>query len=147
MKEGEGRPSNTRGQLQGLPVVRTHVAGTDLGSEHHWTCAPTVDGNGREVADFGAQHKFYEAEPLFANALGMLKHALGSKHPEIVPALRDLAKTYREQARFSETKRLLEVSIAILEKAAGPNYCDTEVALEFYSEILRVMNLDAERRS
>ena len=54
-----------------------------------------------------------------------------------------MAKTYREEARFSETKRLLEVSIAILEKVLGPNHSETEVALEFYSEILRVMNLDA----
>jgi transposase len=26
----------------------------DLGSERHWVCAPTVEGSGREVADFGA---------------------------------------------------------------------------------------------
>jgi transposase len=26
----------------------------DLGSERHWVCAPAIDGNGREVADFGA---------------------------------------------------------------------------------------------
>ena len=54
MKEGEGRPSATRGQLQGLPLVRTRIAGIDLGSEHHWTCAPTIEGDRREVADFGA---------------------------------------------------------------------------------------------
>jgi transposase len=38
----------------GLPVVRTGVAGIDLGSEIHWVCAPKVEGNGREVATFGA---------------------------------------------------------------------------------------------
>jgi hypothetical protein len=43
-----------RGQLQGLPVIRRLVAGIDLGSEQHWVCAPTPDGNGREIADFGA---------------------------------------------------------------------------------------------
>jgi transposase len=42
-----------RGQLQGLPVIRRHIAGIDLGSEQHWVCAPTPDGNGREVAAFG----------------------------------------------------------------------------------------------
>ena len=35
-------------------MIRGKVAGIDLGSERHWVCAPTVDGNGREVADFGA---------------------------------------------------------------------------------------------
>lgn len=40
--------------MQGLPLVRTYVAGIDLGSETHWVCAPTEDGSGREIADFGA---------------------------------------------------------------------------------------------
>ncbi len=40
-------------QIAGLPVVRHRVAGIDLGSERHWVCAPTVEGSGREVADFG----------------------------------------------------------------------------------------------
>lgn len=45
---GSARP------IAGLPVVRYKVAGIDLGSERHWACAPTVEGSGREVADFGA---------------------------------------------------------------------------------------------
>jgi hypothetical protein len=45
---------NERKQLQGLPLIRTNVAGMDMGSETHWVCAPTPDGSGREVGDFGA---------------------------------------------------------------------------------------------
>jgi transposase len=41
-------------QLSGLPILRPDVAGIDLGSERHWVCAPTIDGQGREVNDFGA---------------------------------------------------------------------------------------------
>jgi transposase len=41
-------------QIEGLPVIRRRVAGLDLGSERHWVCAPTVEGSGREVANFGA---------------------------------------------------------------------------------------------
>jgi transposase len=41
-------------EVEGLPVVRPHVAGIDLGSETHWVCAPRVDGAGREVEQFGA---------------------------------------------------------------------------------------------
>jgi len=41
-------------QIAGLPVVRHKVAGIDLGSERHWVCAPTGEGSGRDVADFGA---------------------------------------------------------------------------------------------
>jgi transposase len=46
-------PGSTK-QIEGLPIIRRNVAGIDLGSERHWVCAPTVDGSGREVADFGA---------------------------------------------------------------------------------------------
>ena len=44
----------SKGQLQGLPVIRRNVAGIDLGSERHWVCAPTLEGSGREVTSFGA---------------------------------------------------------------------------------------------
>jgi transposase len=41
-------------QIAELPVVRHRVAGIDLGSQRHWVCVPTVEGSGREVANFGA---------------------------------------------------------------------------------------------
>jgi transposase len=44
---------NVSREIEGLPVIRRNVAGIDLGSKRHWVCAPTVTGNGREVADFG----------------------------------------------------------------------------------------------
>ena len=52
-KQDEER-SGSRRQLQGLPMIRVHVAGIDLGSGRHWVCAPTVDGNARDISDFGA---------------------------------------------------------------------------------------------
>jgi hypothetical protein len=51
--EIESSEGNRR-QLQGLPVIRRHVAGIDLGSERHWVCAPSADGSSREIASFGA---------------------------------------------------------------------------------------------
>lgn len=35
-------------------MIRSEVAGIDIGSEQHWVCAPTVDRSAREVATFGA---------------------------------------------------------------------------------------------
>src|SRR5713101_3548243 len=45
---------NSEVEVEGLPVIRPHVAGIDLGSNEHWVCAPQVDGSGREVEKFGA---------------------------------------------------------------------------------------------
>ncbi len=50
---GAGNPGSAK-PIEGLPVVRAKVAGMDLGSERHWVCGPGVEGQGREVADFGA---------------------------------------------------------------------------------------------
>ena len=38
----------------GMPVLRTDVAGIDVGSEQHWVCAPALTTDGREVAVVGA---------------------------------------------------------------------------------------------
>ena len=51
---GFGRIPGSEDESAGLPVLRSRVAGIDLGSETHWVCAPKVDGAGREVAKFGA---------------------------------------------------------------------------------------------
>ena len=50
MNVGEG----CREVMLRLPVIRRNVAGTDLGSERYWVCAPIVDGSGREIASYGA---------------------------------------------------------------------------------------------
>ncbi|MGE5647700.1 MAG: hypothetical protein ACM336_18140 [Acidobacteriota bacterium] len=62
----------------------------------------------------------------------LLGQALGARHPELVPALRARAKAAPEQA--------LELTEAILKHARAPESADTETTLEFYSEILRVLN-------
>lgn len=48
------KSSTEQDEVEGFPVLRTNVAGIDLGSKSHWVCAPTVDGQGREVKEFGA---------------------------------------------------------------------------------------------
>jgi transposase len=40
--------------VEGIPAIRTRVAGIDLGSEQHFVCAPAIEGHGREVVCFGA---------------------------------------------------------------------------------------------
>ena len=54
MQDRDRNNAGSPKQIAGLPVVRHKVAGIDLGSERHWVCGPTIEGSGREVADFGA---------------------------------------------------------------------------------------------
>jgi hypothetical protein len=50
-------------ELEGIPVVRPRVAGMGVGSKSHWVCAPTIDGSGREVREFGATMHSPHAPP------------------------------------------------------------------------------------
>lgn len=54
MGDQDGRPRSDGTDVDGFPVLRTHVAGIDIGSEQHWVCAPVRTGGGREVAVFPA---------------------------------------------------------------------------------------------
>jgi hypothetical protein len=50
----ERESGGKRWQIEGLPILNPRVAASDLGSEEHWVCAPTIDGTAREVACFSA---------------------------------------------------------------------------------------------
>jgi transposase len=52
-RDKSSKPDNAV-EVEGLPVIRCHVAGIDLGSKTHWVCAPKVDRTEREVETFGA---------------------------------------------------------------------------------------------
>lgn len=54
MRKNSAGKKHSRQSILGLPVVRRKVAGIDLGSERHWVCLPTEDGETRSVEDFGA---------------------------------------------------------------------------------------------
>jgi len=105
---------------------------------------PSLAADLKRLAEvYTAQGRPHTAEPLLETSAAMLERALGGKHPDIVPALNRLARVYREQARVSEAARLLEISLAILKSLRAPKRADAEVTLEFYSEMLRVLNLEA----
>lgn len=54
MADQEAGSPDASAATQGFPALRQDVAGIDVGSEAHWVCAPTRDGEGREVVVFGA---------------------------------------------------------------------------------------------
>jgi transposase len=62
----------------GMPVVRAHVAGIDVGSEQHWVCAPSLTGDEREVAVFGATTGELERLAAWLQARGVTSVALES---------------------------------------------------------------------
>lgn len=47
VREARKRPGGGR-------LVRRNVAGMDVGNAEHWVCAPTMEGEGRDVGTFGS---------------------------------------------------------------------------------------------
>lgn len=108
---------------------------------------PSLVGHLKRLAQlYDGPHASAEAELLFTAAVAALEKALGRRHREIPAHLAALSRSCREQARFADAHKLLELSLAILEKALHPEQPGSAVALEFYSEILRVLTLDAKRK-
>ena len=52
-------------------------------------------------------------------------------------SLNNLAGLYQEQGKYAEAEPLYRRSLAILEKALGPEHPDVAESLENYAELLR----------
>ncbi len=88
------------------------------------------------------ERKYVEAELLFKRALDVVEEAMPARRTEIVGLMRGVADAYRREGRWSDARKLLELCLAILERAVKPDDPENQVTLEFYSEILRVLQFD-----
>jgi len=55
----------------------------------------------------------------------------------VAASLNNLAGLYQEQGKYAEAEPLYRRSLAILEKALGPEHPDVAESLENYAELLR----------
>jgi transposase len=78
MGEHDGRNRSDGDGVDGFPVLRAHVAGIDVGSEHHWVCAPARTGGGRDVAVFAATTPGVEQMAVWLKDRGVTSVALES---------------------------------------------------------------------
>ena len=74
----DGTEGAARNARAGFPVLRTNVAGIDVGSEEHWVCGPTPTGDDREVSVFAATTPGVEAMIAWLRARGVVSVALES---------------------------------------------------------------------
>lgn len=75
MANQDGEPGE---RIDGFPVLRADAAGIDVGSEHHWVCAPARTGRGREVAVFAATTSGVEQLAAWLKERGVASVALES---------------------------------------------------------------------
>lgn len=78
MTRDDQKAVRSQGTGGGFPVLRTDVAGIDVGSKVHWVCAPALVGQDREVASFEATTPGVEAMIAWLQARGVRSVALES---------------------------------------------------------------------
>ena len=61
-------------------------------------------------------------------------------------SLNNLALLYRNQGKYAQGEPLLKRSLAIMEKALGPEHPNTAQSLENYAVLLRKMDRNAEAK-
>jgi tetratricopeptide (TPR) repeat protein len=72
----------------------------------------------------GAEGRYYEAEPLFREALALAESTLGSDVLEVADLANGLAVTFKFSGRFDEAEELYRRALSVLERALGPEHPD-----------------------
>ncbi|NEP10634.1 MAG: tetratricopeptide repeat protein, partial [Symploca sp. SIO2C1] len=118
------------GQGAYLPAVEWREeccleARTRLGNEH-----PDVATSINYLAYlYKLQGRYDEAEPLYLQALALLKKLFGHKHPNVAISISYLAGLYCSQGRYDEAELLYLQALALLRKLLGNEHPDIATSI------------------
>jgi tetratricopeptide (TPR) repeat protein len=68
---------------------------------------------------YNSQGRYEEAEPLYLDALAMMKRLLGEAHPDVATSLNNLAGLYESQGRYKEAEPLLLEALTMRKQLLG----------------------------
>jgi tetratricopeptide (TPR) repeat protein len=74
---------------------------------------------------FYQRGQFWEAEPLWKNALAMCEQVLGPEDPDTLGYLNNLAELYRNQGKYEQAEPLYQRALETRERVLGPEHPDT----------------------
>ncbi|MEH2227019.1 tetratricopeptide repeat protein [Nostoc sp.] len=74
---------------------------------------------------YKSQERYSEAEPLYTQALEMIKRLFDSDHPDVAYSLNNLAELYKSQGRYSEAEPLYTQALAMCDRILGVNHPTT----------------------
>ncbi len=78
---------------------------------------------------YKSQGRYSEAEPLYLQALEIMRSQLGTDHPSTATSLNNLAGLYRSQGRYSEAEPLYLQVLEIRRSQLGTDHPDTASSL------------------
>jgi tetratricopeptide (TPR) repeat protein len=73
--------------------------------------------------------RYDEAEPLYQQALAIMRERLGEQHPDTATSLNNLAGLYQAQGRYDEAEPLYQQALAIRKARLGEQHPDTATSL------------------
>ena len=91
------------------------------------------------------QGRCAEAEKQFKAAIGEAE-MFGEQDQHIATSLNKLAALYYTQGKYVQAEPLYQRSLAILQKALGPEHPNLASSLENYARLLRKMDRNAEAK-
>ena len=71
---------------------------------------------------YRVQGRLTEAEPLYKQALEMIKRLLGEQHPNVAGSLNNLAELYRVQGRLKEAEPLYKQALEMIKRLLGEQH-------------------------
>ena len=81
--------------------------------------------------------RYAEAEPLFRQALAVLRTTCGTAHPDCAPLLNNLAELLRDTGRDAEAEPLFRQALAIDEKTFGTEHPAYATDFNNFTKLLR----------
>ncbi|NEO96258.1 MAG: tetratricopeptide repeat protein [Moorea sp. SIO3G5] len=73
------------------------------------------------------QGRYSDAEPLYLQALDLMKQLLGQNHPLVATSLNNLAGLYDNQGRYSEAEPLYRQALEIAVQQLGEDHPNTQI--------------------
>ncbi|HRH78740.1 MAG TPA: tetratricopeptide repeat protein, partial [Cellvibrionaceae bacterium] len=90
---------------------------------------------------------YVQAQPLFEDAVGILKAVLGPRHPDSVTSLSYLAGVYFKTGAYAKAQPLLEEALAIRKAVLGPRHPDIAESFLQLAWLYRVTGAYARAKS
>ena len=78
---------------------------------------------------YNSQGRYGEAEPLYLEALAMMKQLLGEAHPNVATSLNNLALLYESQGRYGEAEPLYLQALSMRKQLLGEAHPDVASSL------------------
>jgi tetratricopeptide (TPR) repeat protein len=106
---------------------------------------------------FYQQVQYWEAEPLWADALSICEQVMGPEYPETLGYLNNLAILYEDQGKHEQAEPLLQRALSASERVLGPehpetikirnNYADLQEKMKRKTEVARSKPWNARKRA